>query len=66
MRKKPDGFLHAFSFSRTCWRYRTAVQMYPAMSNLIDEGNVYHLWVLPEAYELPFGLHFDGGCGFVC
>lgn len=43
---------------------RTAVQMYPAMADLVDQANLYHLWVLPDGYELPFGLHFKGGCGF--
>lgn len=34
---------------------RTAIQVYPANSELIDQANLYHLWVLP--ITLPFGLH---------
>jgi hypothetical protein len=26
-------------------------------NELVDEANMYHLWVLPEDMELPFGLH---------
>lgn len=36
---------------------RVAVEVYPARSELHDEGlPVYHLWVLPEGKRLPFGL----------
>lgn len=37
---------------------RTAVEVYPAESNLVDDANLYHLWVLPEGFKLPFGLKF--------
>lgn len=30
-------------------------------SNLVDQANVYHLWVLPAGFQLPFGLHLPGG-----
>jgi hypothetical protein len=41
---------------------RVAVEVYPPRSQLIDEAELYHLWVLPEDYALPFGLHMpDGG-----
>lgn len=36
---------------------RTAVEVYPAIQNLVDEANCYHLWVLPKGFDLPFGLH---------
>jgi hypothetical protein len=36
---------------------RVAVEVYPARADLVDDANMYHLWVLPEGYELPFGLH---------
>lgn len=35
---------------------RTAVEVYPAESELVDDANLYHLWVLPEGVQLPFGL----------
>lgn len=36
---------------------RVAVQVFPAASELVDEANLAHLWVFPEGYRLPFGLH---------
>jgi hypothetical protein len=36
---------------------RTAVQVFPAVSELMDSANLYHLWVLPVGVKLPFGLH---------
>jgi len=35
---------------------RTAVEIYPADAQLVDDANLYHLWVLPKGVELPFGL----------
>lgn len=35
---------------------RVAVEVFPARSRLVDSAPMYHLWVLPEGYELPFGL----------
>lgn len=37
---------------------RQAVEMFPKESELVDVGDVYHLWVLPEGRELPF--NFEG------
>lgn len=34
---------------------RTAVELFPAEKDLADEGNLYHLWVLPLSVKLPFG-----------
>jgi hypothetical protein len=39
---------------------RTAVEVFPAEDDLVDQANLYHLWVLPEGFKLPFGLHFRG------
>lgn len=39
---------------------RTAIEVFPAESDLIDQANCYHLWVLPEGFKIPFGLHFKG------
>lgn len=33
-----------------------AVEVFPKESLLVDQVNMYHIWVLPETYELPFGL----------
>jgi len=33
-----------------------AVEVFPKTSELIDEANMYHLWVLPDHFNLPFGL----------
>lgn len=35
---------------------RTAIEVYPAESALVDSANMYHLWVLPEGFALPFRL----------
>jgi hypothetical protein len=33
---------------------RTAIEIFPPESQLIDQANEYHLFVLPEGYPLPF------------
>lgn len=38
-------------------RKRTAIEIFPSEDRLIDEAGMYHLWILPEGYELPFGIH---------
>lgn len=35
---------------------RTAIEVFPTTANLVDEANMYHLWVLPESFNIPFGL----------
>lgn len=35
---------------------RVAVEVFPAVSELVDDANIYHLWVLPEGARLPFRL----------
>lgn len=32
---------------------RVAIEVYPAMSELVNKQNVRHLWVLPEGFRLP-------------
>lgn len=36
---------------------RTAIEVYPTKKNLVDVCDVYHLWVLPKDFTLPFGIH---------
>ena len=36
---------------------RTAIEVFPQQDRLIDEVNMYHLWVFERDYELPFGIH---------
>ena len=38
-----------------CGEERTAVEVFPPMSKLVDTCNQFHLWVYPEDYELDFG-----------
>lgn len=38
-------------------RRRTAIEVFPNEDRLIDAAGMYHLWVLPEDFELPFGIH---------
>lgn len=35
---------------------RCAVEVFPAMTELVDEANMYHLWVLPAGMKLPFSI----------
>ncbi len=35
---------------------RTAVEVFPAVDELVDSANMYHLWVLPAGFRLPFAL----------
>lgn len=34
---------------------RTGIELFPPESNLMDTSNEYHLFVLPEGVEMPFG-----------
>lgn len=34
-----------------------AIEVFPARKNLVDAADVYHLWVLPKGFEIPFGIH---------
>lgn len=36
---------------------RVAVEVFPPEGDLVDQANMYHLWVLPKDFRLPFGLH---------
>lgn len=43
-----------------CGPERVAVEVFPPRSQLVDDANCRHLWILPEGYALPFGLHLEG------
>lgn len=34
-----------------------AIEVFPAKKHLVDVADVYHLWVLPKDFEIPFGIH---------
>ena len=34
-----------------------AIEVFPSARNLVDVCDVYHLWVLPKDFRLPFGIH---------
>lgn len=34
-----------------------AIEVFPSEKNLIDVCDVYHLWVLPKHFTMPFGIH---------
>ena len=36
---------------------RVAIEVYPTKERLVDEANMYHLWVFEKGFELPFGIH---------
>lgn len=35
---------------------RVAVEVFPPVSELIDNANIAHLWVMPAGFTLPFSL----------
>ncbi len=35
---------------------RLGVEVYPPEDAVVDQANMYHLWVFPLGYALPFGL----------
>jgi len=35
---------------------RVAVEVFPPESELVDAANMYHMWVMPEGFQLPFTL----------
>ena len=37
-------------------REKTAIEVFPAMGDLVDAADAYHLWVLPQGMALPFTL----------
>jgi hypothetical protein len=38
---------------------RFAVQVCPPQARLVDEADMYHLWIMPPGFEPRFGLHPD-------
>ncbi len=34
-----------------------AIEVFPAKKHLVDVMDVYHLWVMPKRFEMPFGIH---------
>lgn len=45
---------------------RTAIEVFPEENRLIDDCDVYHLWILPKKYKMPFGIHpKDTKCSWV-
>ena len=38
------------------------LEVYPPEHQLVDDVNIYHLWVFLNDMEIPFGLHLPGLC----
>lgn len=36
---------------------RVAIEIFPAENRLVDVMDVYHLWILPKKFKMPFGIH---------
>lgn len=36
---------------------RIAIEVFPAEKNKVDVMDVYHMWVLPKDFRMPFGIH---------
>lgn len=34
-----------------------AIEVFPARKNLVDVMDVYHLWIMPKGFVMPFGIH---------
>ena len=35
---------------------RVAVEVFPKVSELVDQANLYHIWILPDGMDLPFRI----------
>lgn len=40
---------------------RLAVEVFPPRSDLVDEADMYHVWVLPVGMTLPFSIGYGDG-----
>lgn len=47
-----------------CGENCNAIEIYPKQQNLVDEANLYHIWVFPESVEFKFGLENPGWFNF--
>ena len=36
---------------------RVAIEVFPETSKLVDVMDIYHLWILPKGFKMPFGIH---------
>lgn len=36
-----------------------AIEVYPSQDKLVNDANMYHLWIMPKGFDLPFGIHAD-------
>ena len=36
-----------------------AVEVYPPVRELVDQANMYHLWVFEDGFKLPFSLKYN-------
>lgn len=39
---------------------RSALEVFPAKTQLVDEANMYHIWIMPEGFIIPFSLREVG------
>ena len=40
---------------------KTAIEVFPTRKNLIDEANMYHIWIINDKkFKIPFGLSKEG------
>lgn len=40
--------------------HRVGIEVFPPVAEVVDQANIYHLWVLPEGFRLPFSLDMPG------
>lgn len=36
---------------------RIAIEVFPEERSKIDAQDIYHLWLMPKGFKLPFGIH---------
>lgn len=41
-------------------RERAAIEVYPRHSQLVDDANAYHLWILPKGHDFPVTIAGPG------
>lgn len=63
IRRKDDAPIHSwreiYELKEAIHPGRYAIEIYPPRDRLIDNVHHYHLWVMPEGFVMPFGIHED-------
>jgi hypothetical protein len=41
-------------------------EIMPRQDRVVDEAPMFHMWVFPEGFDMPFGLHEDDPLALFC